>query len=521
MRHRPGRRGLVMIGVLVIIALGALAGAVAMHASRNTALVTTAVQRGIGSRALALSGVQAVMAELAGGREALLLGGAPELTEAHTIFEDGSTRGIARIIAAPDGSLARAEASLVNPNEAAAEVLGLLPNIGPDLAQRIVSARSSRRFESVGDLLRVQGVTAQMIWGDPARMRSMVVVSGEASREPPAIDEQTPLADVLSVFTFEPDIQAGLGERGRDHAGERRINLNAEWSKELGDAITQRYDENTANGVKQVMESGQQFRKTSDIIGVLVSLNVPPEEWVEVLDAFTTDGGPFRVGLVDINSAPAAVLATLPGVTAEVADSIVQVRESLPEAERASIAWPVVRGIVAREEFGPLADTICARSLQYRVVIEAGIEVGGGGGARSGDIGGAGGVALAQRVVYEAVFDLAAPRPRVAYLRELTMLPAVAHVLAQRDPVDEPELDPFTSVGGAAGGAPATLDDLGDPATMDDAAEEADSGLESQDSDEPLDAGPDSDDHDAAAEPPSGPAPAQEIDNRIGRWTTG
>ncbi len=524
-RPSCAKRGLVMIAVLVILALGALVGATAMHAARSSALSSSALQRSGVSRSLALSGVQAVMAELNAQRDRLLLGASPELSPGYTVFDESGRRGVARLIAWPDGALARPEPSLLNPNKATAEMLAVLPMIDEALAEAIVAERETRPFESIGDMLRVSQVTPMMIWGDggqvSAALSSSPPESISRSAGSPPIEPSTPLADVLSVYTFEPDIQAGLGERGRDHAGNRRINLNAEWSEDLGKAIEQRYDAGAANAVRQLMENDVTFTKVSDLIAVLNNFGVDAAEWVEVLDAFTTDGHPYRVGLVDINTAPAQVLAALPGIDEDMADEIVSIRGSLGDDRRASIAWPVAEGVIATEGFGGACDWLCARSLQYRVRIEAGIERGDeDDAARSGDLSD---LTLAQPIIFEAVIDLAAPRPRVAFLRDLTMLPAVAGMLGEREEVARDALAIFNSNSDGLA-EPMTLDDLGEPAAMG-----SPSGAPGDNAFTPGDDGSGFGADDGSAHEPDGgqgggspsPSTGEPADNRIGRWTSG
>ena len=65
-------------------------------------------------------------------------------------------------------------------NEAGAEELQALSGVGPVLSRRIVEERDrAGGFGSVDDLLRVQGVTMELV----ERLRPFVVVSGEASEE--------------------------------------------------------------------------------------------------------------------------------------------------------------------------------------------------------------------------------------------------------------------------------------------------------------------------------------------------
>ncbi len=80
-----------------------------------------------------------------------------------------------------------------------------------------------------------------------------------------------------------------------------------------------------------------------------------------------------------------------------------------------TLAWPGIQGIVQPEAYDELAGRITTRSWTYRVRLAAG-EVD----ADSTDDPPAG------AGIYEAVIDLSAPRPRVAFLRDITLLQTTA-----------------------------------------------------------------------------------------------
>jgi len=112
----------------------------------------------------------------------------------------------------------------------------------------------------------------------------------------------------------------------------------------------------------------------------------------------------YRVGRVNLNSAPKEVLAALPGVSETAAEQIVDLRQTLDEAERSTTAWICTHGVVSAEEFRKAAMYLTARSYQYRV--------------RSFGYS----PTCGRFCVLEAVIDLAAGEPEIVYLRELTRL---------------------------------------------------------------------------------------------------
>ena len=72
-----------------------------------------------------------------------------------------------------------------------------------------------------------------------------------------------------------------------------------------------------------------------DLVRVLQSFNVPVQDWVEILDAFAFEADLAR-GRIDVNTAPEAVLAAIPGIGSAAAE-MVSVRSTLSDQERSTI----------------------------------------------------------------------------------------------------------------------------------------------------------------------------------------
>ncbi|MBL0926116.1 MAG: helix-hairpin-helix domain-containing protein [Phycisphaerales bacterium] len=412
------RSGLVILAVLLLVMIGALVGTTALHLARaESAGVAASLGRGQ-ARALAWSGVQIALAELADQRPALLQGRQPRLTESAVVFDDGGRRGMVRLAGGP-----ASEAGKLPLNLASASMLEAL-GAEPTVAQAIVSARAARggQFDSAEDLLGVEGVTPELA---------------------------DTLANAVSVFHADPNQQAGLGG-GRRFAGEPRINVNTKWSDDLRARLERRLGGQAADAVKQLMASGRTFPAIRDIVDSMVALKLDVgRQWPEALDALATTDEPFLYGLVDLLTAPAEVLAALPGLDRSAADRIVAARTTLDDRTRATVAWPVMEGIVEPGRFAEAVDRLTTRSLQWRVRVEAGFATGDSLASRPD---------LRDRVVLEAVLDVSGPVPRVAYLRDLTMLDTLraltrAGVLAetsQPEPREQPAAEGTPPTGAAS-----------------------------------------------------------------------
>lgn len=463
-RPQP-RRALVLLLVVVAVTMASLIGASAAltaSAQRSSASVAADLAQ---ARLAALSGLQGVMAELIDQREAMLAGEPPVVSDtwALHIGQDGSRIDIRLVDVSPDfdGPLAP-ESGRLDINAASA---AMLEGLGLDkaLADRIIAARRQRPFASPADLLRVQGITEEMLGDANAStlMGSAVLDGGSTVGSDPtasggldldtALGAPPDLASLVTVFASDPNIQGGIAQDSERFRGRLRVNLNQPWSDRLGNALIERFGQDAADGVQRIMEQGTTFTSDADIIKTLRRLNLPPETWGEILDVFCTSDNEFLPARVDLRTAPERVLAALPGISPEQAGDIVAARDQLPPDATQSPAWLVTEGLLKPDDFELAVDHLTTRCMQWRVRVEAGIvrprsvdsSIGG-----PIDAGGGGDAPLEPRVVYEAVIDIASQRPRIAYLRDITLLDAARSVAADPTLLDSlalatPEGDPF------------------------------------------------------------------------------
>lgn len=557
-RTSPGRRrGSILVLALLVVTIGALVGMTVIYYAAADRRAAEMGVRTVQARAMAWSGVQIIMSELASQREQMLSGETPRVTDNWVApAEESSRQGVrwgfrVKMVGAHP---LESEAGKLDVNTVPEGVLAKVPGLSADIAKAIVQRRGSRRFTSVAELVTIPGITHDALFGTPDAPSDP---SEPGLADPDALLSESPaplsLSRLLTVFNFDPQVQVGVGPRAGDSAGKQCININVPWSDELGRAIEDRFDKGTADGVKGLMARGDTFKNRSDIVKKLRQFRIEPKDWLEVLDAFTTSADEYRVGTVDLQTAPAAVLECIPGISPEAAAEIVARRERLDPTRRATVAWPVLENIMKEDEFEQAVDMLSTRSLQWRVVIEAGVfsndEEGNtaehapwGSPAAAAASGASGSLPadeaapLRDHVILEAVIDVASLRPRVAYLREATYLPT-ARLLATLDSGRKAEewggagdqstnQTPDSGELGDVGSSPhafrTELDpgafDIDRPSTEDvshDLGHNRLDGSEGSPSDDPDSGDPSAERADTPAGPP---AP---VDRRLGRWTTG
>jgi DNA uptake protein ComE-like DNA-binding protein len=526
---------LLVMGATVLVATSLLFVAQAEYA--GSARTDDTAQ----ARALAWSGVQAAMVRLNEQRQEILDGGAPRLDGQFVVYETASRLGVARLLpVGPAGEYLVPEAGKLDVNGVDAGILAATSLVDDAQAGAIIAYRDrtlGRPIQSVGELLRVDGVSAETLYGPIEALGATDDEERQTGDMDAALGSGAPvelrgLADAVTVYSFEPAIQRN---------GKLRINLNVPWSDELGRRVADRFGSEVAQTLQRIMESGTTFETEAKIFQVLRFFDVPVDDWPDIVDTFTTEAGDFHFGRLDINTAPYEALAALPGIDPDQAQEIVKVRDELDPDERSTVAWPAIQGILEPEAYDLLAGRITTRCWTWRLRVAAG-EVD----AEAPE------APLVNPIVYEVVIDLSAPRPRVAFLRDITFLRTTALIAGAAGPEPQESWERDEQAGpDSAGQTSATGDDsaFGDEsATGDDfaAGEVAPPGGEYADEDDlgPADdpfgdmAGGVSGDV-PAVEQPGGPAPVSAGGaadasaspapapttgprrTRIGRWTAG
>jgi hypothetical protein len=137
-----------------------------------------------------------------------------------------------------------------------------------------------------------------------------------------------------------------------------------------------------------------------------ISSGVGADQLALVCDKLTAkpDAAMPVAGLVNVNTASKEVLGSLPGMTPDLAQSIVDVRGGLDPGVRSTIAWLKTQNVLDSATFKMVAPFLTARSFQFRIKC-VGFCVPSG-----------------RFKVVEAVVDLAGATPRILYMRDLTRL---------------------------------------------------------------------------------------------------
>jgi len=375
-----GRRGIVLASVTVVTATALWTTIAAIGRAQVEIADVHGGIEGVQRHAAMRSAVLVVASELVNQRDALRSGHYPTMDNQFTLWEVGDHSVVCRMLPDAGGRPFRAEAGRLD--------LNLAPDASLEaLAPQSVELKAAGRIEDVRDLLPLID----------ADLESWTGLGGGSER--------------LTVHAHEPNMQT---------SGDARINLAMPWSDELAARIGDRFGEQAVDVLRQVAEDDP-IETDGDLAALLLFFEVPPEDWIDPFDVFTTDEGDLRRGRIDINTASADVLSTIEGVTKAQAQAIVDRRVDLDDPLRATPVWPFIEGVLPVDIAPEVLNRVTVGAWTWRVALECG-EI------PTDDPD----ATLQGAVRASVIIDVAGPRPRIAGWRDVTMRKAA---LAWREPV--------------------------------------------------------------------------------------
>jgi type II secretory pathway component PulK len=296
------------------------------------------------------------------------------------------------------------EASKLNVNSATAAMLENLPNMTVDMAESIVNWRSAASaasaegasdsyylslpqpynckhspFETVEELLLVEGVTPQLLYGDdtnrngildPNEFDTELGVSGSSVSTGTAVDGGW--NNDVTVYSSQPSSSTGSRSSGTGTGTSAATGTGA--AARTGAATSTGTAARTGAGTGTGTGTGTAARSSA---------------------------AAATVGLINVNTAQTAVLLCLPGLEQADVSALINYRNSTG-ADLSSIAW--VRTAIGQTKAAALASLITVQSYQFAADIVA----------VSGD-----GRAFRR---YRAIVDASTSPPSVLYWKDLTYL---------------------------------------------------------------------------------------------------
>ena len=313
----------------------------------------------------------------------------------------------------------RDEASRINLNSATTDMLLKLPGMTAEMAAAISDWRDgdsdvspggaeseyylllpdpyyckNAPFETVDEILSVRGASPQFLFGEDTNHNGVLDANENdaADTDPPDNRDghlDRGILDCVTVYSQEPN-------QGPSAAA--RINVNDSNLQPLSALLRTAVSQDQYFRVMDLVRRGRPFRNVLDFY---VKTGLTAAEFAQIADQITTSREENLVGLVNVDTAPRAVLLCLPGLEESDVDALLAKRQS-PDTDLTNVAW--VGDALTREKAVAAGDLITTRSYQFSVDIVA-VSVNGRAFRR-----------------YRAIVDATTTPPRVIYWKDLTHL---------------------------------------------------------------------------------------------------
>jgi competence protein ComEA len=225
------------------------------------------------------------------------------------------------------------EASKVNINTADENMLrGVLALAGVSdeetsqtLAQAIVQARG-QKFRTVGDLAKVEGMTPEILYGNSQQQLQQTSTTtlrsaqGQTQQQSETSDEEQqsskPLVDLVTVHSVDKNVDSG---------GQNRVDINSANQEQLSQIQGENQQQILTSQEAQAIIDRRDQQKYNSIGDLLDTPAVSENMFNQMRDRISTED---EEGKVNINTADANQLQSLPSMDQGVAEDIIRYRDS-------------------------------------------------------------------------------------------------------------------------------------------------------------------------------------------------
>ena len=284
------------------------------------------------------------------------------------------------------------EASKLNLNTATLDMLQMLPRMTPELAAAIVDWRDAddtvttggaesetygrlnppylcknAKFDTLEELHLVAGADREILFGNDINLNG-VLDPNEASINNSAFSStirsgnvDPGLLEYLTVYSRQPNT-------GTNSSGLEIINVSDTGSTNLQARLQEVFGQERAQQILALVGASAATGFNS-LLRFFLQSGMTPEEFGKIADGLSVTNAAFTEGLVNVNTAPAAVLACLPGIGGtDKADQLVAYRRS-NSSELTSVAW--VSKVLDQASELAVGPFITTRSYQYSADVAA------------------------------------------------------------------------------------------------------------------------------------------------------
>lgn len=267
----------------------------------------------------------------------------------------------------------------INNTNVTQEMLELLPGMTTELAAAIIDWRDADEevsdggaesetyarlqpayycknapFDSVDELRLLNGATMEILLGEDVNRNGVLDPNEEDWNRNGLVDPG--ILEYITVWSRESNLRAD---------GSERININAS-RDDLATLITDLLGSGVQARVAPFLNDPN--RQFSSLLEFYIFCNFTAEEFAVIEPEITVESGAMLPGKVNVNTAPAAVLACIPGIGDDKAEELVSYRQS-NAAGSTSVAW--VKEVLSESEALEAGPYLTGQSYQFTADIAA------------------------------------------------------------------------------------------------------------------------------------------------------
>jgi type II secretory pathway component PulK len=278
------------------------------------------------------------------------------------------------------------EASRLNLNTATAGMLSRLPNMDSALAACIVDWRDADEtananggaesqyyllganayrcknasFETTDELLMVKDFTAELLDGEDANLNHTLDVNEDDGETSDPYDNADGKLDrglraYVTTFSYEPATPAGTGAVTTG----TRINVNSASSASISAMLSPHV---SSSRLQQVVGRAVALRPFRSPLDFAARTGLTQAEFAPVAPLVLAGTPRKMVGLINISTAPAEVLACLPGLSETDVTALLAKRTDA-STDLSTVAW--VLGTITPAKASGIGDYVTANSWQF------------------------------------------------------------------------------------------------------------------------------------------------------------
>jgi hypothetical protein len=247
-------------------------------------------------------------------------------------------------------------------------------------------------LETVDEILLIKGASKEILYGEDTNLNSILDDNeNDGDLRDPDDNRNGRLDsgfyDYITVYSVETNLDAD---------GNQRININDAQSRaDLQNEIQEIVKEERALEIMSLIPTRPSF---ANVLHFYFTTGMKTEEFSQIVDRLTTSDEETLPGLINVNTAPKAVLLCLPDLEESDVEALLSRRNSDKGLD--SIAW--VAEVLEQEKAVAVGSYITTRSFQYSADI---VSVAGNGRAYKR---------------CKTVFDMSQKTPKIVYWKSMT-----------------------------------------------------------------------------------------------------